>query len=132
MYNNYRWSSLKETSSNETLRRAQLREIVQLQAKQQALLPRQGRFRNLWWIDGNIHLSANWDEAFDVDWEKYSVRTDMYNVHGSAIEREITFADPQRMLTSTKASNKKKEPDGSFLPFDKPDLNSNGREGPNS
>ncbi|CAG8755595.1 13564_t:CDS:2, partial [Funneliformis caledonium] len=40
------------------------------------------KFRNLWWTDGNIHPSANWDEASNVDWEKYSERTDMYNVHG--------------------------------------------------
>ncbi|CAG8610209.1 10898_t:CDS:2 [Funneliformis mosseae] len=113
------------------------------------------KFRNLWWTDGNIHPSANWDEASlpyllksDVDWEKYSERTDMYNVHGRwewingnvcsrAIEGRVRLADSQEELissgsTCTKAGNKGKEADGSFLPFDKPDLNSNGREGPNS
>jgi len=57
----------------------------------------------------------------DVDWEKYSERTDMFNVHGSwewidrkvyvyelplgphetcseAIKRQIHLADPERML----------------------------------
>ncbi|CAG8596807.1 8168_t:CDS:2 [Ambispora gerdemannii] len=103
------------------------------------------KFRELWWIQGNIHPSAKWEEASlpymlksDVDWEKYSERTDMFNVHGSwewidgkvyvyelplgphetfseAIKGEIRLKDPERMLIAL----------GSVL-------NSNGREGPNS
>ena len=65
----------------------------------------------------------------DVDWEKYSERTDMYNVHGrwewinrnvyvyelplgphevctGAIEGEIRLADPQRMLISLRSARK--------------------------
>ncbi|CAG8825856.1 17046_t:CDS:2, partial [Dentiscutata erythropus] len=121
----------------------------------------------LWWIQGNIHPKAHWDEASlpyllksDVDWEKYTERTDFFNVHGNwewidgnvcvyelplgphgtcsrAIERLISSKDPEMMLVSlgdsrTRVGGRGKEADESFVPFDKPEINSNGREGPNS
>ncbi|CAG8624134.1 362_t:CDS:10, partial [Diversispora eburnea] len=118
------------------------------------------KFRELWWIQGNIHPKAHWDEASDVDWEKYTERTDFFNVHGNwewidgnvcvyelplgphgtcsrAIERLISSKDPEMMLVSlgdsrTRVGGRGKEADESFVPFDKPEINSNGREGPNS
>ncbi|CAG8568966.1 2277_t:CDS:2 [Ambispora gerdemannii] len=80
------------------------------------------KFQELWWIQGNIHPSAKWEEASlpymlksDVDWEKYSERTDMFNVHGK-----------------TKTSDREKEADRSFALIDKPEVNSNGCEDSNS
>ncbi|KAF0548397.1 hypothetical protein F8M41_026104 [Gigaspora margarita] len=125
------------------------------------------KFRELWWTQGNIHPSAKWEEASlpyllisDVDWEKYTERTDFFNVHGSwewingnvyvyelplgphetcsrAIDRVICSKDPEMTLinlgsTRTKADNMGKEADGSFIPKHKPNVNSNGRDGSDS
>ncbi|CAG8725541.1 35793_t:CDS:2, partial [Gigaspora margarita] len=118
------------------------------------------KFRELWWTQGNIHPSAKWEEASDVDWEKYTERTDFFNVHGSwewingnvyvyelplgphetcsrAIDRAICSEDRQWTLinlgsTRTKADNMGKEADGSFIPKHKPNINSNGRDGSDS
>nr|CAG8588441.1 8845_t:CDS:2 [Entrophospora candida] len=112
-----------------------------------------------------MHPSANWEEAFDVDWEKYSERTDMFNVHGNwewidrkvyvyklplgphetcsgMIKSQIRLADPERMLISlesiieytkeTNAGGTGKEADGSYIPWGKLRVNSNGHEGPDS
>ncbi|CAG8614314.1 4533_t:CDS:2, partial [Ambispora leptoticha] len=117
------------------------------------------KFRELWWIQGNIHPSAKWEEASDVDWEKYAERTDFFNVHvwewingnvyvyelplgphetcSRAIGRLICSKDPEMTLinlgsTRTRAGNMGKEADGSFIPKRKPNVNSHGREGLNS
>ncbi|RIB12832.1 hypothetical protein C2G38_2327613 [Gigaspora rosea] len=125
------------------------------------------KFRELWWTQGNIHPSAKWEEASlpcllisDVDWEKFTERTDFFNVHGSwewingnvyvyelplgphetcvkGIERLINLKDPEMTViglgaTRTRAGNMGKEADGSFMPNFKPNVNSNGREGPDS
>ncbi|CAH1765874.1 15527_t:CDS:2 [Entrophospora sp. SA101] len=147
-------NSVSETSSGATIQLSKSNDILT-------------KFRELWWIQGNLHPKAKWEEASlpymlksDVDWEKYSERTDMFNVHGSwewidrkvyvyelplgphetcseAIKRLIHLKDPEMMLVAlgsvrTKASGKGKEADGSFVPKGKPQVNSDGREGPNS
>ncbi|CAG8678221.1 7902_t:CDS:2, partial [Funneliformis mosseae] len=157
--------SLKETSSNEASSATSSETVSSVTKTSDATFQSLKsndvltKFRNLWWTDGNIHPSANWDEASDVDWEKYTERNDMYNVHGwewingnvyvyelpllpheiciGAIEGRVRLADPQEELISlrsarTKAGNKGKEADGSFIPRRKPKVNSNGREGTNS
>ncbi|RHZ56494.1 hypothetical protein Glove_401g7 [Diversispora epigaea] len=158
--------SLKETSfDNETLRiSTEISSDVTIQLSKSNDLT---KFRELWWIQGNIHPKAHWEEASlpyllksNVDWKKYTERTDFFNVHGSwewidgsvyvyelplgphetcsrAIDREIYLKDPERILVSlgstrTRAGSMGKEADGSFIPKRKSNVNSNGREGPYS
>ncbi|CAG8705576.1 20852_t:CDS:2 [Gigaspora margarita] len=161
-------SSVSEVSSNTTSRESLTsRETVssielstnttfQLSKSNNTL----AKFRELWWNQGNIHPSAKWEEVSDVSWEKFTERTDMFNVHGNwewldkkvyvyelplgphetcsdAIKREIYLKDPERMIINlgsvrTRAGGMGKEADGSFIPRDKPNVNSNGREGPDS
>nr|CAG8578660.1 4490_t:CDS:2 [Entrophospora candida] len=117
------------------------------------------KFQELWWIQGNMHPSAKWEEAFDVDWEKYSERTDMFDVHGNWewIDRKVyvyelplrpheicsscqsfTLLDNSNMLLiieyikGTKVGAIGKEANGSYIPWGKPRANSNGCEGPDS
>ncbi|CAG8644197.1 7422_t:CDS:2, partial [Diversispora eburnea] len=148
-------SSSSDTQLQEPVQSAQFQEhhdaTIQLYKSDLA------KYRELWWDQGNIHPNAHWDEASNVDWEKYTERTDFFNVHGSwewidgnvyvyelplgphetcsrVIERLICLKDPEMMLinlgsTRTKAGGRGKEADESFVPKGKPGVNSNGREG---
>ncbi|CAG8720686.1 4968_t:CDS:2, partial [Funneliformis mosseae] len=82
-YNTYRRSSLKETSSNEassyvsTSRDSSASRDSTTSSETASSVAKTSdatfqppksndvltKFRNLWWSDGNIHPSANWDEA---------------------------------------------------------------------
>ncbi|CAG8787182.1 45720_t:CDS:2, partial [Gigaspora margarita] len=92
------------------------------------------KFRELWWTQGNIHPSAKWEEASDVDWEKYTERTDFFKVRGSWewINGQDLMGLVLEQLKGTRAGNMEKEADGSFIPSNKPYVNSNGREGSDS
>ncbi|CAG8645228.1 8944_t:CDS:2 [Funneliformis mosseae] len=72
------------------------------------------------WINGNVYV-------YELPLGPHEFCTD-------AIEGRVRLADPQEELIYSRSThnNKGKEADGSFLSFDKPEVNSNGREGPNS
>ncbi|RHZ74099.1 hypothetical protein Glove_227g133 [Diversispora epigaea] len=84
------------------------------------------KFRELWWIQENIHSSANREEAS----LPYLLKRP-HETCSRAIDGEIHLKDPEKMLVGlgsvrTRIDGKGKEADGSFAPIDKPEVNSNG------